>query len=339
MDALKRYWFWISAGVALLAIIVVYVLLGLENRQKAEIEERKAKNLAEEIENLAQGANLPNKGMIRSADEYRKKLDEQLELIRKTWPEAVKYPDAPADLLQFASWRDKRKEEILAKAKEGGLTLPENFAKDKLYEGRSVPAAEREEWRNKIFLTGELVNTLTLKPKKISVRRFKGGDAAEETYEVEVGAVALEKMNFLHSARMAQILREGRTKAYAASAGGRTSYGGTAIATTPSKFYKLEGVDLTFTAVLSAVPELLKALESNPVYFAELMRLDLERAVDPYASDGNLKDEAPGKFFKEWKPADGWESNSWYREGLVRVSVLLGFYEFDAKAAGLTEDK
>lgn len=348
MDVLRRHLFWITTGVVLIIVVGWYFLYGVPMAEEARSAEQQTKAGKNSLE-AAGKKELPTKGEIEAADRYRKDLKRQAAALLELWPQGLNYTplfrNAPSkeEPLRFDNWKEKRKEEILKKAKDAGLKLPANFAREKLYEAESVTAAVRDEWLKNIFLVGEIVDVLCGgKPdsKKVFLHtcRFCSADT-ETSGRVGVGgAVELERLDFIGAERMERLAGEARNKAYAAAAGKRSGAlvhrGRTAkkppFAPSP---YSVTGVEVVFVAPFAAVPHLVKMLESNRAYFAEIRRFDMERAVKPYPDTEALKLEAPARVYKDWKPSKGWTTNSHYREGPVRVKVLMALYEFEAGKA------
>jgi len=181
-----------------------------------------------------------------------------------------------------------------------------------------------------VTIVEEIVKTLCTKPANIELIDF-GKDDLElknpNAKQVPAGASAIKELTIV-DAKTAMTRKEsleGAQKDIFDRLKGKNSQPGATWKGAVEMPITFASVDMQFVAPLSAVPKLLKALESTETYHAVVTRVDFARDLPPFPKVADAAERGPSP-----------TANTFFREAPVRVLVSFDIYEFDeAKATAL----
>jgi len=357
----KKNIFWIVIAVVVLAGIAVWAIkvpavntVTTKNRDDCLKKVDAFKKLAE---NANKDDNLKNPKHIRLAEDYKRKVGEQVDALKKELQArklAVRFDDAPADSGRFDIWLSELRAKLAEKAKAAGLQLPADadklMFKEPSTDDKSAEVERHRDYRlRQMAIIEEVVNVLCKKVARQQVLRFEADkDKAEPQEQVDASAIAFERIVVAPPKSMLASKEGGKAAGKSSSAGkeiivaaedrarnwtedaykraGRQSLP-SRTSTVPELPYAITSVDVQFVAPLVAVPAIAQGLETSERWAAVASRIEYQRCTAPFPPANDPKMAKAG-------PVPG--LNTHYQEAPVRALVSLDLYEYDeakAKAA------
>lgn len=339
MDQLKKNLFWIILAVVVLGGV------GLWYSQMPDVDTARssANSTADLVSKAANSSNnagaIKNASYVSAAASYLKELDAQKAALLKKWEPQhidVKFADVPGKdkaSIEFDNYISKLRETFVAKLKAAGVQAPANFDlltfSDSGMDDRSAEIKRHRDYRLRYMaVLEEVVDALCAKLGSVNLSTFETNPETAETAKTEAaGPLALLKFAFHLAEENAKLTAANYDKALAFA--NRKKEGGTHDNgfKGPEAPLDVSSIDVEFLSHISAVPSVIRKLESSSRYFGVITKADFERAAPVFPNTKDARDTKDPLYKAGYIPT----LNTHYGEGPVRVLVSMDILEFDKK--------
>ena len=341
MDQLKKNLFWIILAVVVLGGV------GLWYSQMPDVDTARSNALstADLVSKAANSSNTPgaikNATYVSAAASYLKELDAQKGALFKKWDAKqidVKFADVPGKdkpSIEFDNYISKLRESFAAKLKAAGVQAPANF--DALtfagsgVDDRSAEITRHRDYRLRYMaVLEEVVEALSAKPGSVNISTYETNPEVAEGVKTETaGPIALLKFTFHLPEETAKLSALNYDKALAFANRKREGAMRDNAFKGPDAPLDVSSIDLEFLSHISAVPPVLRKLESSSRYFGVISKADFERSAPAFPNTKDVRDTKDPLYKAVYIPT----LNTHFGEGPVRVLVSMDILEFNKKKA------
>lgn len=341
MDQLKANLFWIILG------LIVATGVGLWVTYLPSVDEAKtnAKNAAEKVKQIAESKNTPVRSPehVKAVQNYGKEVDARKTELYKKWETQkidLKFADVPspqAPTIEFDNYIGKLRDAMAAKMTAAGVKVPDNWPA-MTFAGSGTDDKSQELTRHRDYrlrymaVLEEVIDAVCSKTGNVEVRTFETDPSKPDSPKTEpVGPIEFVKFAFHTPDETAKIEASNYEKALQTAQ--RKSPTGVQAQTVaykgPEAPLDVSSVDIEFKSHISAVPGVLRKIESSSRYFGMITKTDFERGKDVFPPTKDVKGATDPLFTAKFVPT----TNTYYGEGPVRVIVTMSILEYNKKKA------
>jgi hypothetical protein len=328
----KKHSLVIALGAVVSVSVITYVLVVPATSEGAEALRQQCEAKASNIEKIAAQSGQPDglktQKHLDLATKHEKELGSQTADALKTLQTLTRLDTEfktykMNSKIGFDIWMGDFRTQLNKKASDANLQLPHDVEckfSDPTNE-KSADESQTQAYRTRhLAIIEEVVTILATKPIKENIEQFDAV-ATRDNKPLpiklqELGAIALEKIT-LSKPRLPSDKTPAQQEVSVRSMRGALPSTLPKMADLP---YTISSIDIVFTAPASSIPFYFKALETSTRWMGNITRFDFQRTTLPFPSPTDAKIVTAG-------PTP--ETNTYYREGPVRVLVTLDFYEFD----------
>lgn len=340
MDQLKQNLFWIILCV----IVLGGVGLWFTNMPDIDSARTNAKDNAEKVQKIADGKKPPmGPAYVTAVQNYGKEIDVRKQELYKKWEGLkldVKFSDVPspqAPTIEFDNYIGKLREAMLAKMTTAGVKAPEDWPKQTFAgastDDKSADITRHRDYRLRYMaVLEEVIDAVCSKPGNIEIRTFETDPGKPEQTKTEpVGPIEFVKFAFhmpeetakIDAANYDKALQTAQKKVAAGTQAQQTAYKG------PEAPLDVSSVDFEFKSHISAVPGVLRKIESSSRYFGMITKADFERNKDIFPDNKGVRDSKEDLYKAQPVP----KINTRYNEGPIRVQATMAILEYNKKKA------
>jgi hypothetical protein len=324
---LKKHLFVVVLAVIVLIGVGAYAVMVPPVIEEANARRKDCEDKAGSIATLASQVDkddaIKTIRHVELADGYDKNVTTQTQalktLLAAKFKLELRYDNMPLDNT-FDIELGKLRQKLIGIATSAKVGLPDGIEKmmfnDPPTDAKSSDPSLTPQYRLRhMAIMEEIITILCQKPVQQDVAVWTPEtDKPEAVKQVSIGALAIEKIGIAPKPKSSLDKNPGVVDALAR--GGRKDATGGKLFSEPELPYVITPVEIRFVASPSAVPPLLKALESSNRWLGVISRFDLQRATAPFDRAGLETAVADPRY------------NSHYQEGPVRVLVTLDLYEY-----------